>query len=97
MREIYSILLRPLLTERSNALKDSFNQYTFKVALDCNKAEIKRAVEELFKVEVKAVRTSVVPGKTRRMGRYQGVRSDWKKAIVTLKKGHKIDMTQEAA
>lgn len=95
MRDIYSILLRPLLTERSNTLKDSFNQYTFKVALDCNKAEVRRAVEELFKVEVQAVRTQIVPGKARRMGRYEGMRPDWKKAIVTLKKGQKIDITQE--
>lgn len=96
-REPYSLILKPLLTERSAWLKDVRNQYTFAVAPDANKSEIKRAIESIFKVKVKKVRTMTVGGKTRRMGRFEGRRPDGKKAIVTLKEGQKIDLTQEAA
>jgi large subunit ribosomal protein L23 len=96
-REPYSLILKPLLTERTAWLKDVRNQYTFRVALDANKSEIKRAIESIFKVKVKKVRTMILPGKTRRMGRFEGKRADAKKAIVTLKEGQKIDLTQEAA
>lgn len=93
----YTLILKPLLTERSAYLKDAYNQYTFAVAPHANKGEIKRAIETLFKVKVSAVRTMRVPGKTRRFGRFEGKRSDTKKAIVTLKEGQKIDLAQETA
>lgn len=96
-REPYSILLKPLLTERSALLKEALNKYTFAVSSDANKGEIKRAVETLFKVKVAKVHTMVVPGKTRRMGRFEGRRADTKKAIVTLKQGQKIEFGEEAA
>lgn len=96
-REPYSLILKPLLTERSAWLKDVRNQYTFAVTLDANKGEIKRAIEAMFKVKVEKVRTMTVPGKSRRMGRFEGKRADTKKAIVTLKEGQKINLTQEAA
>ena len=96
-REPYSLILKPLLTERSAYLKDALNQYTFAVALDANKGEIKRAIESIFKVKVSKVRTMITGGKNRRMGRFEGKRGDIKKAIVTLKEGQKIDLTQDAA
>jgi large subunit ribosomal protein L23 len=96
-REPYSILLKPLLTERTAMLKDVLNQYTFQVATDANKSEIKRAVETLFKVKVDKVRTMNCGGKMRRMGRFEGRRADTKKAIVSLKKGQKIEFGEEGA
>jgi len=96
-KEIYGTIVRPLLTERSTILKEKFNQYLFETALGASKPEIKRAVEELFKVKVDAVRTMVVRGKFRRFGRGGGMRSDWKKAIVTLQAGQKIDFAEQAS
>ena len=77
------VILKPILSEKSYA--DIANKrYTFKVAKDANKVEIKKAVEELFGVKVKQVNTSNVNGKLKRQGKTQGYTSDWKKAIVTL-------------
>ena len=77
------IILKPIITEASmDALQ--MNKYTFKVAKDANKVEIAKAVEELFGVKVAKVNTINVKGKMKRMGRYQGYRPDWKKAVVTL-------------
>ena len=96
-KEPFSTIVRPLLTERSTILKDKHNQYVFEASLSATKPEIKRAVEELFKVRVEKVRTMVAPGKFRRYGRGGGMRPDWKKAIVTLKTGQKIDFTEQAS
>jgi large subunit ribosomal protein L23 len=96
-RDYFDVIVRPLLTERSSQLKDELGQYCFEVKLGASKHDIKRAVQEAFKVKVSRVRTLRVPGKTRRMGRYQGQRSDWKKAIVTLEKGQKIDLVEQAS
>jgi large subunit ribosomal protein L23 len=77
------VIIKPILSEKSYA--DIANKrYTFKVAKDANKVEIKKAVEELFNVTVKQVNTSNVNGKLKRQGKTQGYTSDWKKAIVTL-------------
>ena len=77
------IVLKPVITERS--MDDlQAGKYTFKVATDANKAEIKKAVETLFGVKVAKVNTLNVNGKAKRVGRYAGTTSDWKKAIVTL-------------
>lgn len=92
---IYQVILRPLLTERSTVNKDRFNQYAFEVGLRCDKGQIKRAVERLFKVNVEKVRTMVVPGKFRRYGRGGGMRPDWKKAVVTIAKGQKIEIAEQ--
>lgn len=92
----FGTLVRPLLTERSTILKEKHNQYVFEVALGADKAGVKRAVEELFKVKVEKVRTMVVAGKFRRYGRGGGLRPDWKKAVVTLAQGQKIDLTEQA-
>jgi len=96
-KEIYGTIVRPLLTERSTILKEKFNQYVFEASLGATKPDIKRAVEELFKVQVEAVRTMTLKGKFRRFGKGGGMRPDWKKAIVTLKQGQKIDFADQAS
>ncbi|MBI3298032.1 MAG: 50S ribosomal protein L23 [Elusimicrobia bacterium] len=90
-------ILRPIMTERSTILKEQFNQYVFEVSPVSTKTDIKRAIEELFKVKVSAVRTMNLPGKFRRFGRGGGFKSDWKKAIVKLKAGDKIELVDQAA
>jgi len=91
MKTASSILKRPLVTEKGTQLRDKDNKVIFSVAKDANKIEIKRAVEELFNVHVEEVKTMVMKGKTKRW-RYRAYqRSDWKKAIVTLKAGETIE------
>ncbi|MEK6543324.1 MAG: 50S ribosomal protein L23 [Elusimicrobiota bacterium] len=87
----HNIIIRPLLTEKGTGIKEDFHQYTFKVVPDACKGDIRRAVEELFKVKVDKVRTMNMHGKMRRVGRFQGRLSDWKKALVTVSAGQKID------
>ena len=92
MRDPRQVVLRPLVTEMATTLKDEHNQVSFQVAMDANKIEVRQAVEAIFKVKVTDVRTQVVFGKEKRMGRYLGRRPSWKKAIVTLGQGSKIDL-----
>ena len=87
------VLISPILSEKSVSIKDSQNRYSFRVNPSANKTEIKKAVEALFKVKVEAVRTANMPGKLHKVGRHEGYRSDWKKAMVTVKAGQKIDVT----
>ena len=82
------IILRPVITEESMA-GAAYKKYTFEVAKDANKIEIAKAVEELFKVEVKKVNTINVRGQLRRYGRFEGYNRSWKKAIVTLTEASK--------
>ena len=84
------------MTEKSLALRESGNVVTFRVAPDANKVEIRRAVETVFSVKVRHVRTSNRQGKLKRMGRHQGRRPSWKKALVVLAPGHKIDLVEGA-
>ena len=92
MRDPFTIIERPLLTEKSMDLSHS-GKYTFRVAKDANKIEIRDAVHRIFKVDVVKVNTLNVRGKKRRMGRFkEGKTTDWKKAIVTLKTGQSITM-----
>lgn len=91
MSEPTQIVHSAVITEKTERLKTEENKYTFKVAAGANKIEIRHAVEKLFKVHVTAVHVMVNPGKERRMGRYTGRRPDWKKAVVTLKKGETIE------
>ena len=93
---LYDAIVRPLLTERSTVLKEKHNQYLFEVRKDATKGQIRDAVEKLFKVSVEGVRTMILPGKYRRFGKGGGYRSDWKKAVVTLKQGQKIDLAEQA-
>jgi len=94
MKNIYDVLISPLLTEKGTLMKERENKVLFKVANAANKIEIKKAVEEIFKVKVDNVSTMNFQGKKKRMGKYAGRRSDWKKAIVTLKKGEKLDFIE---
>ncbi|MBI3551941.1 MAG: 50S ribosomal protein L23 [Elusimicrobia bacterium] len=96
-KEIYGTIVRPLLTERSTIMKEKHNQYVFETDPSATKPDIARAVEELFKVKVVSVRTMILPGKFRRYGRGGGYRPDWKKAVVTLKEGQKIDFAEQAS
>jgi large subunit ribosomal protein L23 len=82
------------MTEKSMRLKDELNTVTFQVVPDANKVEIRQAVEAIFNVKVSSVRTSTVEGKLKRMGRHQGRRPSWKKAVVTLAPGHKIELVE---
>jgi large subunit ribosomal protein L23 len=90
-----SIILRPLVTEKGSQMREGENKYLFSVALNANKIEIKRAVEEIFDVKVKSVKTARVHGKVKRLGVYEGKRPDWKKAVVTLEPGQSIDLFEQ--
>jgi large subunit ribosomal protein L23 len=96
MKETYHIIRRPLITEKSTQQKEVSRQYAFEVDRGANKIEIQSAVERLFKVKVLQVRTCNVLGKVKRLGRRYGKRPDWKKAIVTLKEGDRIDFFEGA-
>lgn len=92
MKGPYQVVRKPLLTEKGTRLKEEANQYLFRVAQGANKVEIKQAIEQLFKVTVLHVRTLQVRGKRKRLGRFEGRRPDWKKAIATLKAGDTIEL-----
>jgi len=97
MTELHDILRRPLITEKSNLAKEGANQITFEVASWANKVQIRQAVEEVFKVNVRQVRTLTVGGKVvKRWGRKVGHKPDWKKAVVTLAPGQKIEFFEGA-
>jgi len=85
----YSVIVRPIVTEKGVEKKESERTLCFEVHPDANKTEIKQAVEGLFKVKVEDVRTLTFEGKLRRRGRYAAYKSDWKKAFVKLKAGQK--------
>lgn len=92
MRNMYDVIVRPLVTEKSTNELDRQGAYTFQVAREANKIEIRQAVEKLFNVRVKDVRTMQYRGKQRRVGKHIGTRSAWKKAIVTLAEGDTIQI-----
>ncbi len=91
MKNLKSIIRRPIITEKATWLKENSNKYAFEVEKKCNKIEIKKAIEELFNVSVLDVRTYSTHGKVRTRGRFRGKRADWKRAIVTLKDGDSIE------
>jgi large subunit ribosomal protein L23 len=90
MPQTYSVIRRPLITEKGMGVKETEGTLVFEVAPKATKTEVKQAVELLFKVKVAAVRTTSVAGKERRRGKYAGYRRDWKKAYVRLKSGEKM-------
>lgn len=92
----FDIIKRPLVTEKSNIQKETANQLTFEVDRKANRVEIRRAIERIFNVRVASVRTMQVTGKVKRRGRILGKRRDWKKAIVTLRPGERIDFFEGA-
>mgnify|MGYP005840465691 CR=1 FL=1 len=85
------ILRRPLLTEKSTRMQDNLNQVVFAVDRGANKIQIQKAVEKRFNVKVEKVRTMQFTGKLKRQGRFEGRRSSWKKAVVVLAEGQKIE------
>jgi len=95
LRDPRTIILQPLVTEKGSRLRETENKYLFRVARDANKIEIKRAIEEIFNVKVKQVRTMTVRGKVKRLGVFEGKRPNWKKAVVTLEQGHSIDLFEQ--
>ena len=94
MKNSYEVLIGPMLTEKGTLMKETDNKILLRVARHANKIEIKKAVEEIFKVKVDFVRTINVRGKIKKMGKYEGKRPDWKKAIVSLKEGEKLDFVE---
>jgi large subunit ribosomal protein L23 len=88
---LYNVLSAPKVTEKSTLCNEKGNQVVFKVATWANKLQIKAAVEKLFSVEVVAVQTMNIKGKSKRFGQTVGRRNDWKKAVVRLKEGQSID------
>ncbi len=94
MKKDRTILIKPILTEKLSELQEKENKYGFVVDKDANKIEIKRAVEDKFEVKVTKVTTMNMNGKLKRMGRFEGKRADWKKAIVTLEENDKIDFIE---
>jgi large subunit ribosomal protein L23 len=90
MPTLYSVIRRPLITEKGLGVKETEGTLVFEVAPNASKTEVKQAVETLFKVKVAAVRTANFAGKERRRGKYTGFRPDWKKAYVKLKAGEKL-------
>lgn len=94
MKDIYAIIRKPIITERSAYLKERGNKIIFQVDVNANKRDIKKAVEKVFNVHVTSVNTLNVMGKVKRFGKGFGKRPDWKKAIVTLKEGDKIELLE---
>ncbi len=90
---LYDVLLRPVITEKSNEMTDDNNQYVFQVAANANKIQIREAVEVIFDVDVDKVNTMIMPAKRGRRGRKWYMRSkQWKKAVVTLAPGNSIKL-----
>ena len=96
MRDPRNVIIKPVVTERSTELADDRGAYTFIVNRDANKIEIKHAVETLFDVKVKNVRTANYQGKWRRVGSALGRKAAYKKAVVTLVEGEQIDVYEGA-
>jgi large subunit ribosomal protein L23 len=90
MKNLYEVIRRPLITEKTTGLKETQRNLCFEVHPDATKPEIKKAVESLFGVKVAEVRVANVHGKVKRQGRYSGQRPDWKKAYVLLAKDQKM-------
>ena len=92
MRNVNDVIIRPMITEKSHTALDAQGAYTFVVAKEANKIEIAKAVETLFSVKVREVRTMNYAGKQKRQGKFVGRRNHWKKAIVTLVQGDSIEL-----
>jgi len=94
MRTLTEVIRRPIISEKSTAHAEVAGRYPFEVAVQANKQEIKDAVQKLFNVKVCDVRTMIMHGKVKRVGRFETKKSNWKKALVTLAEGQKIDFFQ---
>ncbi len=96
MDELYGIIEKPLITEKSTTMLQDSNRVCFRVRRDANKVKIKEAIEKIFKVTVLQVNTVVIKGKERRFGKKIGRTQDWKKAFLLLKEGDKIEFFEGA-
>lgn len=94
--DLHSVLIQPLLTEKVTAMREANNTVSFLVHPNANRVQIKQAVEALLKVKVERVNVLNVQGKIKRLGRFSGKRSDWKKAFVKLKEGEKLELYESA-
>lgn len=94
MKNLYTIIKKPLFTEKGSNLKESQNKILVEVSRGANKVDIKKAIEEIFKVKVEKISTIKMPGKWKRYGRSIGKKPDRKKAVLTLKKGEKLDFIE---
>ncbi len=95
-KKAFEILRRPLITEKSTTEKETSNKLVFEVDQRANKIEIKQAVEQMFKVNVLDVRTMMMRGKKKRVGRFLTKHPDWKKAMVTIKPGQRVEFFEGA-
>lgn len=95
MKNAHDVIVKAIITEKGTRLREGGNKYLFEVHPGANKIEIKQAVEQIFEVKVEQVRTQFVLGKIKRLGRFSGRRSNWKKAIVTLRQGDTIDLFEQ--
>ncbi len=96
MKSQYNLINRPHITEKVLLLKEEGNKVVFRIRKDTNKIELKNAIESMFNVTVEAINTLNVKGKKKRLGRHEGRKSGWKKAIVTLKEGDTIEYFEGA-
>jgi len=96
MKDIYAVIKKPLFTEKGGSLKETENKILVEVARGANKIEIKKAIEENFNVKVEKVATITVDGHWKKYGKSVGKRPDRKKAIITLKKGEKLEFIEGA-
>lgn len=92
MKDPRDVLIKPVITENSMLKMEESNTYTFKVAKNANKVEIRKAIEEIFNVKVDNVNTMNMRGKKRRLGRNEGTTASWKKALVRLAEGDSIEI-----
>ena len=95
--KLTEVIRRPLITEKTTVMREDGLTLAFQVAMNATKIEVKQAVEQLFKIKVASVRTSITHGKTKRQGRFVGQRPDWKKAYVRLRVGEKMPEFLEGA
>ncbi len=91
MRDPRTVVREPIVTEKSLVARDENGKYVFEVAINANKQEVRSAIENIFHVHVKSVNIMRLKGKRKRLGRFEGKRPDWKKAVVTLIKGERIE------
>ncbi len=94
MSALHNLIQRPIITEKATALREAANTYVFRVAPRATKVQIRKAVEAIFAVHVKSVRTVSVPSRPKRQGMHQGRRSGWKKAYVALRAGESIPLIE---
>lgn len=96
MKSQFGLISKPYITEKVLLLKEEGNKVVFQIRKDTNKIELKNAVESIFNVKVESINTLNVKGKKKRLGKHEGKRADWKKAIVTLKEGDTIEYFEGA-